>query len=1134
MRTRGDRGLTRLSLALLEGVYGIPVDRTKIPLLKNTVLDVAGEPCDAFNIIATIPRKATPGPGYFRDVDYADFTQTDLYDEMVSESSDYADFTTNSSYQVPEGLAHTDFAVRYEPKSDPSDEVVQKSMQKFFRRRGQFHYYSDCFWEYITPWLDEYTVPYHCLNDSEIRDQVAYRRTEFKSAGVGFSKSQFFHPDHVAWKFYQDSLQTGSYGGLSFAALKVELRAIEKDQRVFWVGDFYNYVLQARVMSWFVDAITHLSKTTLGPFYTTFSPWRSTVNLVTRAAEQLECEPQDVFYLCADFKKSECNDYGETLVLLFEYLLRRREGVDAEVYGLMLRILSGFQNSLFVDPITGLLIQRSPDMADINMSGIYITGVLTVMRWTTTMFGIIRKLQWRAVPINNGDDHVIAIRRQDIHRYKVSDYVNAIRDIGGDVEIESEDWIPAFPDPELGEPLGKFIFSGVSYERDPFKPYMSPAKVISHLYYATDKTKVTARLDAIKSYYTASYYNTPLREHLREFFKFMVSKYGVHSTLPSDREVERIYNHDCTCVPQSAEEGGRLMNNSMSTKASKTTTPSTKGGNKNNNAKKQGKLSKGAKLMKRAANNNQAVTHNVQEMVHKMMKKEMALTRKVASVERLSELSSKLDVNCRRAMRLILCPDELEEAKSLPVLPTSVVNRQYGVKFWGQNQLTFGTNNILITAAGQHSLAFVCANTMANVCSAGDILLIDSGSPDFAFRASDIPSVPAGAWGYGTNVSQCPRLVPRTSAGFMLSTSADSVNLAAEISPPTPVRFTGQMHMIVYDGANYYRTGCNVANAQFLLCGSATATRTTSAATASFGFAFSTTSATILGFNTAITLSPILYGNGQDVREALTQTGSFQFQPQDQTVYPNLYPANNHRLKVYPSTLTTGISYTNYFCQGGESGPFGPGPAVQGGALWVNTTYQTTLTNISQRCLQTGMGALSVTDKDWNGCNIRSGIASVNPMIGEITVPDLAYANGEMPGGASTTSGTVTGVLSNSPTAGWGDCCAFSITVFRLANVLSASPVAFPFVIRTDSWFVAFVSAISAFYSRPGMYSEEFANFLQESATWPGIASYHSFWKFFSSVWEGVKDVGSRAAAAALGAAKGVAVDALVPMLMAL
>lgn len=1132
MRTRGDRGLTRLSLALLEGVYGIPVDRTNIPLLKNTVLDVAGEPCDAFNIVATIPRKTTPGPGYFRDVDYADFTQTEIYDEMVSESSDYADFTKNCSYQVPEGLAHTDFAVRYEPKSDPSDEIVQKSMQKFFRRRGQFHYYSDCFWEYITPWLDEYTVPYHCLNDSEIRDQVAYRRTEFKSAGVGFSKSQFFHPDHAAWKFYQDSLQTGSYGGLSFAALKVELRAIEKDQRVFWVGDFYNYVLQARVMSWFVDAITHLSKTTLGPFYTTFSPWRSTVNLVTRAAEQLECEPQDVFYLCADFKKSECNDYGETLVLLFEYLLRRGEGIDAEVYGLMLRILSGFQNSLFVDPITGLLIQRSPDMADINMSGIYITSVLTVMRWTTTMFGIIRKLGWRAVPINNGDDHVIAIRRQDIHRYKVIDYVNAIRDIGGDVEIESEDWIPAFPDPELGEPLGKFIFSGVSYERDPFKPYMSPAKVISHLYYATDKTKVTARLDAIKSYYTASYYNTPLREHLREFFKFMVSKYGVHSTLPSDREVERIYNHDCTCVPQSAEEGGRLKNNSMSTKTGKTSTPSTKGG-KNNNGGKNAKMTKSAKFAKRAASNSQKVTLNVPAMLQKTMKKEQMLMKQVASMEKLSELSQKLDVNCRRAMRLILCPDELEEAKSLPVLPTAVTNRQYGVKFFGQEQATFGTNNILVTAAGQHTLAFVISNSVATVCTAGDLLLIDSGSVDFAFRATDVPTVPAGAWGYGATTSKCPRLISRPSSGFLMSTTA-SANIAAEISPPTPVRFTGAIKMVVNDGANYYQTGSDVLNAQVLLCGAAICSRATCAAEAAFGYSFQTTSATVVGQQTQITLTPLLFTNGSDVRQSLTQTGSFQYMPQDQTCYPNLYPANNHRIKIYPSTLQTGISYTNFYCQGGESGPFGPGNVAQGGAAWVNTNFQTTIANISQRCLQTGMGALSVEDKDWNGCNIRSGIASVNPMIGEVLIPDLAYATGEMPGGATVTVGSVNGVLSNSPTAGWGDCCAFSITIFRLANVVSATPAQYPIVIRTDAWFVAFVNALSAFYSRPGMYSEEFANFLQEAATWPGIASYHSFWKFFSKVWDGAKDVGSRAAAAALGAAKGVAVDALVPMLMAL
>lgn len=1129
MRTRGDRSLTSLSLALLEGVYGIPVDRTKIPLLKNTVLDVAGEPCDAFNIIATIPRKTTPGPGYYRDLDYADFTDTDISEEMVSEQSDYAVFSSSNPFRLPEGLAHTDFAVRYEPKSDPSDEIVQKSMQKFFRRRGQFHYYSDCFWEFITPWLDEYTEPYHCLNDDEIRDQVAYRRTEFKSAGVGFSKSQFFHPEHNAWKFYQQTLDTGSYAGLSFAALKVELRAIEKDQRVFWVGDFYNYVLQARVMSWFVDAITHLSKTTLGPFYTTFSPWRSTVNLVTRASEQLGCEPQDVFYLCADFKKSECNDYGETLILLFEYLLRRGEGIDAEVYGLMLRILTGFQTSLFVDPITGLLIERSPDMADINMSGIYITSVLTVMRWTTTMFGIIRKLQWHAVPINNGDDHVIAIRRQDIHRYRVSDYVNAIRDIGGDVEIESEDWIPAFPDPELGEPLGKFIFSGVSYERDPFKPYMSPAKVISHLYYATDKTKVVARLDAIKSYYTASYYNTPLREHLREFFKFMVRKYGVPMVLPSDREVERIYNHDCTCVPQSAEEGGRLKNNSMSTKASKTATPSTKGGN--NKTMKKGKA---VRFNTRAAQNESKQALTAPALIQKYIKKEHALTKKVASMEKLAMMSQKLDVNCRRAMRLILCPDELEEAKSLPVLPTSVTNRQYGVKFFGNEQVTFGTNNVLVTAAGQHSLAFVIQSAVTNVCAAGDLLIIDSGSPDYAFRASDIPSVPTGAWSYGSTSARCPRLMPRPSSGFLLTTSADASNTAAEIYPPTPIKFTGIARFIVFDGTNYYQTQFDAVNCQVLLCGAAFATRVSQGAEAGFGYSFTTTTGVVLGINKNMKVQPLLYTNGADVRQALTQTGSFQFLPQDQTVYPNVYPANNHRIKIYPSTLATGISYTNYYCQGGESGPFGPAASINGTALWENTTYQMTLTQLSQRCLQTGMGALSVEDKDWNGCNIRSGLASVNPMIGQMTVPDLAYGNGDMPSSASTTVGSVAGVLSNNPSAGWGDCCAFSITVFRLANTVTASPVLFPAVIRTDSWFVAFVNAISAFYSRPGQYSEEFANFMQEASTWPGIASYHSFWKFFSKVWDGVKDVGSRAAAAALGAAKGVAVDALVPMLMAL
>ena len=486
--------------------------------------------------------------------------------------------------------------------------------------------------------------------------------------------------------------------------------------------------------------------------------------------------------------------------------------------------------------------------------------------------------------------------------------------------------------------------------------------------------------------------------------------------------------------------------------------------------------------------------------------------------------------NAERALDLVLCPDQLEQttALRLPVVPTREPVPQVNNLYYGSVMSTFDARNLIVTAPGQHSMVFMIRNTVAAWWTAGQMLAINIGSPQLSFSP----------FNNGVVAGRVPRQIPDAVAGFILGMNQSVAAPAQQPPVPTPINYSGSLWHSFYDPATQTFTVVPgvVTNARVLLCGEVESDAgKNGGANANFGFSFyATPTAIIPGVDSTLSVTPIPFSNGADVRRITNLTGEPHYAPNDRTSYPGVYPSSNNRLKIYSALTASGLGVTNYFCGGGASGVF---PQVEYRSQATVTPARSAalpVADLATRSRQLTMTTLNPADKDWSGCNMRSAVISDGDMIGEIVVFDLAYAgDGMVDGGTTDNNGNM--FPNNIAKAGWGDCCGFSLTFLDGVTGAAAADarVSVPYVLRADVWETRFVNALSALPARVGVYTPQWAALLQQSATWPGLASYHSFKDYFRSAYAAVKKVGLTAARAAWGAAKDVAVTAAIGALLA-
>lgn len=467
----------------------------------------------------------------------------------------------------------------------------------------------------------------------------------------------------------------------------------------------------------------------------------------------------------------------------------------------------------------------------------------------------------------------------------------------------------------------------------------------------------------------------------------------------------------------------------------------------------------------------------------------------------------------------VAAPDELSTVRNseLPVVPDEVGGFRTNLVVTTQESgIDLMAHNKLLIAAGQHRYAGILMDitNMPSGAKIGDIVLLEPTGGDFRFEQFADPQT-----GDGPFVDAPPRNV-YTSAIIMSSNN--------EPRTPTPRRVVGatdygsntattvwwagslgKIHKFVLSSSE--TTGEGEAPPKFLDCvllghvinGDVTPNQ-------AYWRLFCNTTSTAAQ---EVFVQPIEPTTGLDVLSLATDTANTPPLLSTCDNYPYRTVCNNLRIATLISALQNSASVKAYRVPGHGANTLGAKMGVLEAKRMHDTlNYDKIFADdhlLSFCARQINVGFMRASDPDWLGINCAER------MYKPATEDDYSYPDYAAAAALTRNSSVIT--LSESTTGlegcSWipgndGGVFHNDVAYVHIDCETQTEDFRWPVLVSGVQWIEMLTSAVSGLTARPALVDPKFGSALATVACMPGMASYHSFKKFFSGMWDKIKEGG--------------------------